>query len=50
MNCTEVESIKVAKHEVMELVNSNKEIAEDKVEEKVEDTEPKNTNKKSKSK
>jgi hypothetical protein len=38
MNCTEVESIKVAKHEVMELVNnSNKEIAEDKVEEKVED-------------
>jgi len=50
MNCTEVESIKVAKHEVMELVNSNKEIAEDKVEEKVENTEPKNTNKKSKSK
>ena len=47
MNCTEVESIKVAKYEVMELVNnSNKEI----VEEKVEDTEPKNTNKKSKSK
>ena len=47
MNCTEVESIKVAKYEVMELVNnSNKEI----VEEKVEDTEPKNTNKKSKNK
>ena len=47
MNCTEVESIKVAKYEVMKLVNnSNKEI----VEEKVEDTEPKNTNKKSKSK
>ena len=47
MNCTEVESIKVAKYEVMELVNnSNKEI----VEEKVEDTEPKKTNKKSKSK
>ena len=46
MNCTEVESIKVAKYEVMELVNnSNKEI----VEEKVEDTEPKKTNKKSKS-
>ena len=47
MNCTEVESIKVAKYEVMELVNnSNKEI----VEEKVEDIEPKNTNKKSKNK
>ena len=47
MNCTEVESIKVAKYEVMELVNnSNKEI----VEEKVEDTEPKKTNKKSKNK
>lgn len=47
MNCTEVESIKVAKYEVMELVNnSNKEI----VEEKVKDTEPKNTNKKSKNK
>lgn len=47
MNCTEVESIKVAKYEVMELVNnSNKEI----VEEKVEDTEPEKTNKKSKSK
>ena len=47
MNCTEVESIKVAKYEVMELINnSNKEI----VEEKVEDTEPKKTNKKSKSK
>ena len=47
MNCTEVESIKVAKYEIMELVNnSNKEI----VEEKVEDTEPKKTNKKSKSK
>ena len=47
MNYTEVESIKVAKYEVMELVNnSNKEI----VEEKVEDTEPKKTNKKSKSK
>ena len=47
MNCTEVESIKVAKYEVMEIVNnSNKEI----VEEKVEDTEPNKTNKKSKSK
>lgn len=47
MNCVEVGSIKVAKYEVMELVNnSNKEI----VEEKVEDTEPNKTNKKSKSK
>ena len=51
MSCTEVESIKVAKHEVMELANnSNKEIAEDKVEEKVEDTEPEKANKKNKSK
>lgn len=43
MNYAEVESIKSAKRAVMELVN--KEIAEDKVEEKVEDTEPEKANK-----